>query len=504
MAAIIDYLLYAIALSICYTTSLILYRLFFSPLAKFPGPKLAAATQLYEIYYDIIKHGQFMYEIERMHHQYGPVVRINPFELHVRDPYFYDQLYAGPSKVRDKYASFVFNGETGSSFATAHHALHRTRRGSLGPFFSKKAVANIEPLIQSKVNLLCSHFTRAMDTDEAIELHTAFACFAADVVSQYSFGASLCFGYLNQPRLSDQWKKIINGIFELLIIPRLIPSAYFLSHLVPRVACMINPVFEPIPQFEKDIHNIVKHLSQQSYSAEKEMPIFQSIMQSEKLPVEERKLKRIADEAAFLVVAGTDAPSQVLAITIFHLLWNPCTYQKLQAELVAALPDLRTDPSWSAMEELPYLKAVIKEGLRLSAVVTSRLPRIAPNEVLRVQGWEIPPGTPVGMSNHFILRDPNIYHEPMQFLPERWMGSPEEVRRLGKYLVPFSKGSLGCLGPTMTYSWLNLALATILRRFELALFETTDRNVEIVRDCFNGQTVPGLNNVKVKVKHYNL
>lgn len=56
----------------------------------------------------------------------------------------------------------------------------------------------------------------------------------------------------------------------------------------------------------------------------------------------------------------------------------------------------------------------------------------------------------------------------------------------------------------MTYSWLNLALATILRRFKLTLFETTDRNVEIVRDCFNGQTVPGLNNIKVKVKHYNL
>jgi len=47
------------------------YRLFFSPLAKFPGPKLAAATGLYEFYFNFVKNGKYVFEIERLHNIYG-------------------------------------------------------------------------------------------------------------------------------------------------------------------------------------------------------------------------------------------------------------------------------------------------------------------------------------------------------------------------------------------------------------------------------------------------
>lgn len=64
-------LIYALVAAILYTAVLVIYRLFFSPLAKFPGPKLAAATLWYEFYYDVIKTGTYMAEIKKMHEKYG-------------------------------------------------------------------------------------------------------------------------------------------------------------------------------------------------------------------------------------------------------------------------------------------------------------------------------------------------------------------------------------------------------------------------------------------------
>lgn len=54
-----------------YLVSLIVYRLFLSPIAKFPGPKLAAVTYLYENYYDVVKRGKYTFKIRDLHAKYG-------------------------------------------------------------------------------------------------------------------------------------------------------------------------------------------------------------------------------------------------------------------------------------------------------------------------------------------------------------------------------------------------------------------------------------------------
>jgi hypothetical protein len=64
--AIVTLFLYIIALAI--------YRLRFSPIAKFPGPKLAALTLWYEFYHDVIRGGQYVFRINELHEQYGMTV----------------------------------------------------------------------------------------------------------------------------------------------------------------------------------------------------------------------------------------------------------------------------------------------------------------------------------------------------------------------------------------------------------------------------------------------
>ena len=64
-------LIYFLSAFVLYCLSKAIYNLYFHPLHKFPGPKLAAATSLYEFYYSIIRDGKFMWELERMHNQYG-------------------------------------------------------------------------------------------------------------------------------------------------------------------------------------------------------------------------------------------------------------------------------------------------------------------------------------------------------------------------------------------------------------------------------------------------
>lgn len=96
----------------CHWLGTVIYRLKFHPLAKFPGPKIAAATYLYEIAWDYFGNGAYLFECERLHEKYGeysfqtstvcnhlsinfpgPIVRINPSELSIKDPEYYNQLY---------------------------------------------------------------------------------------------------------------------------------------------------------------------------------------------------------------------------------------------------------------------------------------------------------------------------------------------------------------------------------------------------------------------------
>jgi cytochrome P450 len=166
--------------SLVYCVFLLWQRLFLSSISKFPGPKLAAATYWYEFYYDIILGGKYIWKIKEFHEKYGPVVRINPHELHVSDPAFWDVMFTASTSHnrRDKWVWQTDGiGIPTSLLGTAPHALHKNRRNALSPFFSMKNVRDLLPLIQERVDALVNRFKQGREKEGVVALEYAFSAF---------------------------------------------------------------------------------------------------------------------------------------------------------------------------------------------------------------------------------------------------------------------------------------------------------------------------------------
>jgi hypothetical protein len=73
-------------LILVYLIYTVLFRLYLSPIAQIPGPKVAALTWWYEYYHDVVTYGKYIWKVQEFHQQYGPIVRISPSEVHINDP----------------------------------------------------------------------------------------------------------------------------------------------------------------------------------------------------------------------------------------------------------------------------------------------------------------------------------------------------------------------------------------------------------------------------------
>lgn len=154
-------------------------RLFFHPLAHIPGPRLAALTWWYEFYFDVVQRGRYVFKIQELHNQYGPIIRVTPDELYVSDVGFLDTVYAPSSSRREKYEyqlrTLRVPGGVGTSVG---HDAHRKRREALSPFFSKRNVLHLEPLITQKIEELCQVIKKHSVAKTPVNLSDMFFAFS--------------------------------------------------------------------------------------------------------------------------------------------------------------------------------------------------------------------------------------------------------------------------------------------------------------------------------------
>ena len=191
------------------------------------------------------------------------------------------------------------------------------------------------------------------------------------------------------------------------------------------------------------IRNVKASIHNEDASSKSHRTIFHELFNHPTLPANEKTDVRLADEAANFVSAGTETTGHALGVITYYLCMNSDIHQRLRHELQAA--SLSDPPRIEELERLPYLYAVINEGLRFSYGVGTRLARIAPDRVLKYADWDIPSGTPVSMTNLHIAQNADIFPDPGKFDPERWI-DPVKRRGLERYYQPFSRGTRNCLG----------------------------------------------------------
>lgn len=191
------------------------------------------------------------------------------------------------------------------------------------------------------------------------------------------------------------------------------------------------------------------------------LSILLNIMQDSTTPLTMTNLKGLIMD---IMVGGTSVTSTTVEWVMAELMHRPEIMQRTQEELEAVVGrDQLVDESH--VSKLHYLRAVIKESLRLHAVVPLLVPRV-PSEPCVVAGYFIPKGARVVTNVWAIHMDPRVWDDPLEFRPERFLAA-NSVREFSFF--PFGSGRRRCAGLPLVERMLPLVVATLLHAFEWRL-----------------------------------
>uniref|UniRef100_N1QQ45 Cytochrome P450 76C4 n=1 Tax=Aegilops tauschii TaxID=37682 RepID=N1QQ45_AEGTA len=170
-----------------------------------------------------------------------------------------------------------------------------------------------------------------------------------------------------------------------------------------------------------------------------------------------------------IFLAANDTVSGTIEWAMAELLQDPQSMTKLQQELKSVVGS-KTHVEYSDIDQLPYLQAVVKETLRLHAVVP-----LVPNKAeatVKIQGHTVPKGSTVLVNVWAVHHDAEAWPEPNKFIPERFLQHEQEVSFQGAAdfrFVPFSAGRRTCLGLPMATRMIHAMLGSLLHCFEWTL-----------------------------------
>jgi cytochrome P450 len=312
----------------------------------------------------------------------------------------------------------------------------RRKRDRLTPAFGRKLLATTVDLARQEAGRLADQWP----TDQTLDPAPAVARLTLRTVTKLMFGDAMPDADIAV--VSRLAREIMNVSVSPIALPEWIPS--------PQSIRMRRAL--------RDIDRVVARIVARNAP---DAPVLDTLLTGSPSPGELR------DELATLVLSGFETTKNAVLWCCDLLARHPEAADRVADE--AAIASRAGAAGAALLDTLPFTNAVVREALRLypPAWITSR-------EALReleFQGYRIPAGTTVTVSQWVTHRDRRWHEHPLDFQPERWLRSARQPPR-GAYF-PFGLGSRACIGAAIATTETAMVIMELSRRFRMRLVEAT-------------------------------
>ncbi|OWM69650.1 cytochrome P450 76A2-like [Punica granatum] len=181
-----------------------------------------------------------------------------------------------------------------------------------------------------------------------------------------------------------------------------------------------------------------------------------------------------------IFLAGSETTSSTIEWALTELLLHPESMNRAKAELSRVIGSTRKVEE-SDFGQLLYVQAVVKETLRLHPPIPFLVPRRALEDT-EFMGYQIPKNTQVFVNAWAIGRDPNVWADPLEFKPERFLGSKLDFKGQNYEFIPFGAGRRMCAGVPLAQRVLHLLLGSLLHEFDWEFDSRIDPKTIDMRD----------------------
>jgi cytochrome P450 len=355
----------------------------------------------------------------------------------------------------------------GNGLLVSDGELWQKQRRLMSWAFSTKNIQKIHPIIQEECVNMIERWKQCSEVDMAEEMNAI----TLQIISLSLFGSSNL----------EQVKSVrlcIKHMLKYLQTTRFLTIMFFLSPIPMKnkhkLALKIESwlPFKDTRNFFKSI-KMIDQLVTNMIEARKKLNLNDNLLDAMINSVNDQDksqmtTKQLKDEAVTMFIAGHETTATALTWTWHMLIKHPRVMDKVKQELKVVLNG--RSPSYEEISQLPYLKAVFEESMRLYPPFW-RISRKTAGK-LKLKEFEIPAGTNIVTSIYTLHRSPKYWNDPLDFNPERFMLKDTSRHRFS--YIPFGAGMRACIGAQLANIEALTILATTIPHFNFTAQFTTD------------------------------